>query len=143
MTSWKVLKGLPARAGGGRDCNPTFATMSGWVIRVASDLESAPRTATSVSEGLTSFRIFHLRKASDGLRDNLPGKMTSLRREYAPYVIEGLATRTREARKPRHKPVHPSSLLMTSLPVSKMPLFSPLGCVCCLVVMTATGIVKS
>lgn len=46
MTSPKVLKGLPSRAGGGRDCRPTLATMSGWVAIVARALDIAPRTGT-------------------------------------------------------------------------------------------------
>ncbi len=44
MTSMKLLNGLPFRDGGGFDCNPTFATMSGWVAMVAKDFEIAPRT---------------------------------------------------------------------------------------------------
>jgi hypothetical protein len=44
MTSMKLLNGLPFRDGGGFDCNPTFATMSGCVAMVARDFEIAPRT---------------------------------------------------------------------------------------------------
>lgn len=85
----------------------------------------------------------YLRNASLGFNANLPGNMTSLNLEYAPYVIEGFTTRTRLALRPRHRPVQPSSLFMTSLPVSMIPFLSPLGWVCCLVVMTAIGIVNS
>ena len=44
ITSIKLLNGLPWRAGGGRDCSPTFATMSGCVAIVANALDAAPRT---------------------------------------------------------------------------------------------------
>jgi hypothetical protein len=54
MTSMKLLNGLPFRDGGGFDCNPTFATMSGWVAIVARDFEIAPRTEEeSVLEGIS------------------------------------------------------------------------------------------
>ena len=44
MTSGNDLKGLPILAGGGLDCRPTFATMSGCVQSVANDFDMAPRT---------------------------------------------------------------------------------------------------
>jgi hypothetical protein len=44
ITSMKLLKGFPFRDGGGLDCSPTLATMSGWVAIVASDFDIAPRT---------------------------------------------------------------------------------------------------
>jgi hypothetical protein len=40
----KLLKGLPWREGGGFDCRPTFATISGCVAIVARDFDIAPRT---------------------------------------------------------------------------------------------------
>jgi len=46
MTSVKDLKGLPFLAGGGFDCRPTLATMSGCVATVASIFDSDPRTET-------------------------------------------------------------------------------------------------
>ncbi len=49
ITSIKLLKDLPFRDGGGFDCNPTFATMSGWVVTVAKDFEMAPKTEGQVS----------------------------------------------------------------------------------------------
>ncbi len=44
ITSVKVLNGLPCLAEGGRDCSPTFATMSGCVTSVANAFDRAPRT---------------------------------------------------------------------------------------------------
>lgn len=49
ITSMKLLKDLPFRDGGGFDCNPTLATMSGWVAMVAKDFEMAPSTEENVS----------------------------------------------------------------------------------------------
>jgi hypothetical protein len=69
--------------------------------------------------------------------------MTSLNLWYAPYVIAGLTTSTRLALNPLHRPLYPSSLSITSFAVANMPFFSPFGCVCCLVVTTAIGIVNS
>lgn len=62
---------------------------------------------------------------------------------YAPYVMAGFTTRTKLAFMPLHNPVQPSSLSMTSFAVANMPFLSPFGCVCCLVVTTAIGMVKS
>lgn len=49
MTSPKVLKGLPFRPGGGRDCRPTLATIRGCVATVARAFDKAPRTMNYVS----------------------------------------------------------------------------------------------
>lgn len=48
ITSIKLLNGFPFLAGGGLDCNPTLATMSGWVTIVARDFDMAPRTVGNI-----------------------------------------------------------------------------------------------
>ncbi len=49
MTSMKLLNGFPFLEGGGLDCKPTLATMSGWVAIVAKAFDVAPRTVPRVS----------------------------------------------------------------------------------------------
>jgi hypothetical protein len=57
--------------------------------------------------------------------------------------MDGLITSTKLALSPLHSPLTPSSPSITSRAVSMMPFLSSLLCVCCRVVMTATGMVKS
>lgn len=146
MTSPKLLNGFPCRSGGGRDCKPTFATISGCVAMVANIFERAPSTVSQLSNHFLIKAPRHesnLQNASCGLRFVLPGKNCSLNLWYAPYVILGFTTSTKLAFNPLHSPVHPSSLSTTSFAVAKIPFFSPLRCVCCLAVTTAIGIVNS
>ena len=83
------------------------------------------------------------RKDSHGRRLTFPGNRIPRNLWYAPYVMAGLITSTRLAFKPRHRPDMPSSPSMISTAVSKIPFLTPFGCVCCLVVMTLTGIVNT
>lgn len=48
ITSPKLLNGLPFLDGGGLDCRPTFATISGCVAMVASAFDKAPRTVAKM-----------------------------------------------------------------------------------------------
>ena len=52
MTSTKLLNGLPSLAGGGRDCRPTFATISGCVAIVANAFDAAPKTTKALARQL-------------------------------------------------------------------------------------------
>lgn len=58
ITSKKLLNGMPFLAGGGRDCRPTFATISGCVAIVARALDIAPSTADMLLAASHTFDIW-------------------------------------------------------------------------------------
>jgi hypothetical protein len=79
ITSVNVLNGFPFLAGGGFDCSPTFATMSGCVAIVASALDMEPKT-NHVSIHPMTKNLPDLLNASHGFSVFFPGYNPSLNR---------------------------------------------------------------